>query len=80
MIDPTLSMNERIDLMKSTFSDCDEIEVLKYASRNDSQALVDVMDEASIHILLPPNNVSAGRRMTEPFCPISLTDFGSSGY
>ena len=58
MIDLTLSMDERIDLMKSVFSDCEEVEVFKYASRKDSQDLVDAMDEASIRILLPLNNMS----------------------
>ena len=51
LISPTISTEERIDLIKSIFSDCDEVEVLEYLSGNDSKALVDVMDEASI--LLP---------------------------
>lgn len=80
LIDPTLSINGRIDLMKSIFSDCDEAQVLKYASRDDAQALVDVVDEASICILLSLNNMSAERRMTKASFLTSIVGFGSSGY
>ena len=52
MISDTLSMDERIPLIKSIFSDRDEVVVLEYLSRVDAQAFVDVIDEASIRILL----------------------------
>ena len=52
MISPTISTDERIGLIKLIFSDRDEVEVFKYLSGNDAQALVDVIDEASICILL----------------------------
>lgn len=54
-IDPTLSMNERIDLIKSTSSDRDE--VFEYVPGNYAQALVDAVDEVSIRILLPLKRV-----------------------
>ena len=79
LIDLTLSINQRIDLMKSTFSDCDEVEVLKYASRIDAQTFVDAVDEASICILLPLN-MSAERWITEASRLTSITGFGGSGY
>ena len=67
MISPTISTDERVGLIKSIFSDRDEVEVFKYLSGNDAQALVDVIDEASICILLllemsrsnPLNHLSA---------------------
>ena len=59
MISPTLSANERIDLIISVFSDRDEFEVLKYLSGGDAQAFVDVIDEASIHAISPLRNVPA---------------------
>jgi len=58
LIDPTLSTDKRIDLIKSIFSDRDEVEVFKNLSREDSQAFVDVIGEASIRILLQPENFS----------------------
>ena len=54
-----LSANERINLIVSIFSDRDEFEVVKYLSGGDAQALVDVIDEASIHAISPPKNVPA---------------------
>lgn len=56
MIGPALSMNERIPLITSIFADRDEMEVLESLSGNDAQAFVDVLDEASIHIILPLKN------------------------
>ena len=53
LISPSLSANERIDLITSIFSDRDEVEVFEYLSGSDAQAFVDVMDEASVCILLP---------------------------
>jgi len=50
LIDPTISKDDRISLMKSIFSDHDEAEVFKYLSRRDAQAFVDVMGKASICI------------------------------
>lgn len=43
----TLSMDERIPLITFIFSDHDEVEALKYLSRCDAQAFVNVIDEAS---------------------------------
>ena len=56
LIDPQLSTNERIQLMKSVFSDRDEVEVFKYLSGNHVQAFVDVIDEASARTILPLEN------------------------
>ena len=47
LISPALSPNERIDLIMSIFSDCDEFEVFKYLSVKDAQDFVDVIDEVS---------------------------------
>jgi len=60
LIDPTLLMNERIQLIGSIFSDRDEVEVFKHLSKDDAQAFVDVIDEASICVLLPLENGSIG--------------------
>ena len=57
LISPTLPTNERMQLIMTTFSDCDEVEVFKYLSGNDAQAFVDVMDEASIRTIFPLENV-----------------------
>ena len=59
LISPKASTNERIDLIKSLFSDPDEVEVSKYLSGDDAQDFVDVIDEASTHILLLLKNGSA---------------------
>ena len=56
LINPTLSENERFELIEAIFSDNDEAEVFKYLSGNGAQAFVDVIDEASVHILLPLKN------------------------
>ena len=58
MISPTVSTDERIDLIKSIFSDREEIVVFEYLSRVDAQAFVDVIDEASIRVLSPLRNGS----------------------
>jgi len=52
LISPTISTEERIDLITSIFSDCDEVEVFEYLSGKDAQAFVDVIDEASDRTLL----------------------------
>ena len=52
LISPALPQNERIDLISSIFSDCDEFEIFKYLSGEDSQAFVDVTYEVSIRIIL----------------------------
>ena len=52
MIDPILPVNERIQLITSIFSDLDEVEVFKHLSRDDAQIFVNVIDEASISLLL----------------------------
>jgi len=53
LISPNTAANERVDLMKSIFSDRDEVEVFEYLSGDDAQAFVDVIDEVSIRSLLP---------------------------
>ena len=58
MISDTLSTDERIPLIKSIFSDRDEVVVFEYLSRDDAQVFVDVIDEASTHVLLPLKNWS----------------------
>ena len=51
-------MDERIPLIKSICSDRDEVVVFEYLSRDDAQAFVDVIDEASTRILLLLKNGS----------------------
>ena len=46
-------MDEQMDLIKSIFSDRDEVEVFDYLSGGDAQAFVDTIDEASVRIRLP---------------------------
>ena len=58
MINPTVSADERIYLIKSIFSDREEIVVFEYLSRVDAQAFVNVIDEASIRVLSPLRNGS----------------------
>ena len=58
LIDPTLPVNERIPLITFIFSDRDEVEVFKHLSRDDAQAFVDMVDEASVYILFPLKNGS----------------------
>ena len=58
MISPGASTEEQIELIKSLFSDRDEIEVFKYLSGNDAQAFADAVDEASTHVLLLLKNGS----------------------
>ena len=53
MISDTLSTDERIPLIKSIFSDRDEVVVFEYLPGDDAQTFVDVIDEASVHVLLP---------------------------
>jgi len=45
-------MEERIDMITSIFSDRDEVEAFRYLSGCDAQAFVDMIDEASIFVLL----------------------------
>ena len=59
LISSTLSTDERINFVISIFSDCDEIEIFEYLSENDTQAFVDVLDEASIYIPSPPKDEPA---------------------
>ena len=56
LISPALSMDERVSLITSVFSDRDEIEVFRNLSGDDARAFVDVVDEASIHVLLHLKN------------------------
>ena len=49
LINPTLPRRERVDLIKSIFSDRDESEAFEHLSGNDAQAFVDMITEASIH-------------------------------
>ena len=53
LINPTVPTDERIDLIKSIFSDRDEVEAFHYLSGGDAQAFVDTIDEASVRIRLP---------------------------
>ena len=53
LINPTVATDECINLIKSIFSDRDEVVVLEFISDNDSQAFVDVIDKVSICTLLP---------------------------
>ena len=46
-------MEEQIDLIKTLFSDRDEVEVFKYLSGGDARAFVNTIDEASLRIRLP---------------------------
>ena len=62
LISPTISTDERIDLIKSIFSDRDEVEVFNYLSGGDAQAFVDTIDEASVCILLPRRSESVESR------------------
>ena len=52
LIGSTVSTEVRTCLIKSTFSDRDEAKAFEYIYGNDAQAFVDVIDEASIFILL----------------------------
>ena len=56
MIGPGASTEERVDLIKSIFSDRDEGAVFEHLSGDDAQIFVDVIDEASIRTLLPLKN------------------------
>ena len=53
---PTPSTDERINLIKSIFSNPDEVVALEYISRDDAQAFVDLIDEVSVRTLLPLKN------------------------
>ena len=46
------SPNERVDLITSTVSDPDELEMLGHLAGNDAQIFIDVIDEGSVHILV----------------------------
>ena len=48
LIADTLSVDERIPLLTSIFSDRDEVEVFKYLSREDAQAFIDVIDGVGV--------------------------------
>ena len=52
LISPTVSTEERADLIKFIFSDRDEVEVFNYLSGGDAQAFVDTIDEVIVRILL----------------------------
>ena len=58
LIDPTLPTDKRIQLIITIYSDSDEAGALKYLAGNDAQGFIDVIDEASICILLPLENGS----------------------
>ena len=53
LISDTISTDERIPLIRSIFSDCEEVVVFEYLSGDDAQGFVDVIDEVGVHILLP---------------------------
>ena len=52
LISPVLPPDERIGLITSLFSDCDELETFKYLHRRDAQVFVDVIDEVSTCIIV----------------------------
>ena len=69
LINPDSPANERFDLIKSIFSDHDEVEVFKHFSGNDAQAFVDGIDKVAFSNLSPlrvrrsnPNKTSASGR------------------
>ena len=47
-------MDERTSLIKSIFSDRDEVEVVGHLAGDDAQAFINVVYEVSIHAPLPP--------------------------
>jgi len=53
-----LSIQERISRITSIFSDRNEIEIVGQLSGSDAQTFIDVIDEASLHTLLPLKNGS----------------------
>ena len=55
-------MNERIGLIKSIFSDHDEVEVFNCLSGGDAQAFVDTIDKASVRIRSPRRSGSVESR------------------
>ena len=61
LISPTLAIHKRIPLIESIFSDHDEVEVVGHLRGDDAQAFINVIDEASFHILSPP---------IESMCPL----------
>ena len=59
LISPTLAAHERIPLIMTIFSDCDEVDIVGHLCGEDFQTFVDVIDEASLQILPPRKNGSA---------------------
>ena len=55
-MNPTVSTDERVNLIKSIFSDDDEVTVFEWISGDDAQAFVDVIDEVSDRTLRPLKN------------------------
>ena len=51
-----------MDLIKSIFSDRDEVEAFNYLSGGDAQAFVDIIDEASVRIRSPRRSGSVESR------------------
>ena len=70
LIDPALLANERIDLIRSIFSNRGGVEALDHVSGTDAQAFVDVIDEASICIILSLEIGSVESHSN--FCPLSV--------
>ena len=58
LINPSLSVDERIGVITTLFSDCNEAKVIKYLSGEDAQAFVDVIDEVSIPLFSTLENES----------------------
>ena len=52
-------MDERVSLITMIFSDRNEIEMIGQLSGNDAQAFVDMIDEASLCALSPPELTAA---------------------
>lgn len=51
MISHTLAAHERRSLVATIFSDHDQIKMVEHLSGDDAQNFIDVVDEASLHII-----------------------------
>ena len=56
LISSTLTMNERISLIMTIFLDHNQVEMVGNLSGDDAQTFVDMLDEASFCIFLPPKS------------------------
>ena len=62
MIRYPLSIDERIRLITSIFSDPDEVEVVEHLSGDDAQTFIDTIDKASSHTT--PRSNTKDRQLT----------------